>query len=113
MRAQAIEHAIGLLARTEPQAEPSGRAGDDLIRRSLDRMAVDPDHGDARPQPQAFVQRDVRVADELNAGAHAERAGEALRRVVEAGDRGALLRRGFGKTVERAVEREVAMLVDE
>ena len=54
------EHPLGFLARTEPQADARRRPGDDLVRRSLDRMTVDPDDREARPQPQPFVQRDRR-----------------------------------------------------
>ena len=54
------DHAVGILTRREPQAEPRRRAGDDLVRRALDRVTVDPDDGERRPEPQARVQRERR-----------------------------------------------------
>ena len=40
-------------------------AGDDLVRRALDRMPVDPDDRQRRPQPEPLVQRGRRIADEV------------------------------------------------
>jgi hypothetical protein len=76
-------------------------------------MAVEPDDGETRAQPQPLVQGHGRIADQPDSRAHAERAAVALRRVVEAGDGGALFRRGLGETVETTVEREIAVVVDQ
>ena len=39
VRAELVEHAVGLLSGCEPQAQARRRAGDDLVRRALDRVA--------------------------------------------------------------------------
>ena len=77
-------------------------------------MAVDPDDGERRPEPQPRVQRERGIADDLDAGAQPERAAEALRLVVEARDR---LHLGVGRAGATSSQMpstaSVAVLVDQ
>ena len=59
------------------------------------------------------MQRDVGVAHELHTRPDAGGPREPLRRVVESLDRRALPGARFGEPVERAFERNVAVLVDQ
>ncbi len=51
MRAQLPDDAGGLLSRGQPQAHARGRRGDDLVRRTGNRMRVEADHRERRAHP--------------------------------------------------------------
>ena len=111
--AERVVEARGVLPPPHPDAHPRRRLGDDLVRRPGDRMAVDADHRHCGPQPEALEHRDRGVAGELHAVAHAPRAPEAVDVLGQGRDAGALGGVGRGVVVPAAVERGVAVLVDQ
>ena len=85
--------------------------GDDLVRRAFDRMRVEAEHGERWAVPDPLVDRDRRVARELDAVAHTPRVAQLLQVDGERGHPRALFGRGRADVVEEPVDRDVAVLV--
>ncbi len=102
-----------ILPAADAHADARRGLGDDLVRRSCDRVSVDADDGDGRAQPDALEDRRRRIARELHAVAQSPRAPEAGLGRRERGEPGALVGVGWLVVVPAAVERGVAVLVDQ
>ncbi len=102
-----------ILAATDAHADACRGLGDDLVRRPGDGMAVDPDHGDGRAQPDLLEDRDVRIAGDVDARTHPPRPPEPGFVERERGDAGAFGGVGRFVVVPAAVEGGVAVLVDQ
>ncbi len=109
---QLLERVLGVLARRQPDAEPRGGGGHDLVRRPGDRVRVEPDHRQRRAHPEPLVRRRRRVAHGLDTFPRAVRVEKRKGIAGKRSEPRLVDRRGRGDIAREAVDRDRAMFVD-